>query len=40
MLYPTTKDITKNGSVTDTIGGQIHSRLEIYFEECLIGRNL
>ena len=37
MLYLAMMDITKNGPNTDRIGGQIHSQLEIFFEERLSG---
>lgn len=40
MLYLATMDITKNGQVTRQDWGQIHSQLEIYFEERLENRNL
>ena len=40
MLYLATMDITKKWTGHRQDWGQIHSQLEIYFEERLIGRNL
>ena len=40
MLYLATMDITKKWAGHRQDWGQIHSQLEIYFEERLIGRNL
>lgn len=40
MLYLATMDITKKWTGHRQDWGQIHSRLEIYFEERLTGRNL
>ena len=40
MLYLATLDITKKWTGHRQDWGQIHSQLEIYFEERLIGRNL
>ena len=40
MLYLATMDITKKWTDHRQDWGQIHSQLEIYFEERLIGRNL
>ena len=39
MLYLATMDITKKWTGHRQDWGQIHSQLEIYFEEHLIGRN-
>ena len=40
MLYLATMDITKKWTGHRQDWGQIHSQLEIYFEERLAGRNL
>ena len=40
MLYPATMDIAKKWTGHRQDWGQIHSQLEIYFEERLMGRNL
>ncbi len=40
MLYLVRMDITKKWTGHRQDWGQIHSRLEIYFEERLSGRNL
>ena len=40
MLYLATMDITKKWTRHRQDWGQIHSQLEIYFEERLAGRNL
>mgnify|MGYP006922379076 CR=1 FL=1 len=40
MLYLAMKDITKKWTGHRQDWGQIHSQLEIYFEERLSGRNL
>ena len=40
MLYLATMDITKKWTGHRHDWGQIHSQLEIYFEERLAGRNL
>lgn len=40
MLYPAMMDITKKWTRHRQNRGQIHFQLEIYFEDCLSGRNL